>query len=99
MIAYKLLRVRKDGTLGSLFIDRKKVIEIGVWLKSESHQTKGYKYRPYFHCTSKPTAPHLSEKGRKWFVVKIDDFMEMERPKSQGGKWFLSKKMKVIKLS
>ena len=76
MIAYKLLRVRKDGTLGSLFIDRKKVIEIGVWLKSESHQTKGYKYRPYFHCTSKPTAPHLSEKGRKWF---------------------LSKKMKVIK--
>lgn len=96
MIAYKLLRKRKNGTLGPLFINRKQVIPIGEWLQSESHPTKGYALRPGWHTTSKPEAPHLSMKGRVWMKVEIEDYEKMVRPKSQGGVWWLSKQMKVI---
>jgi len=41
MIAYKLMRLRKDGTLGSLFINKKKVYPIGEWLEAEFIPTKG----------------------------------------------------------
>ena len=32
MIAYKLLKVRQDGTIGPLFINCRQVIPIGKWL-------------------------------------------------------------------
>ena len=82
MIAYKLLKIRKDGSIGSLFIDKRIRRPIGEWMIAENHPTKGFAHRPYFHCTSKPTAPHLSENGRKWFTVDIEEFEIMERPKS-----------------
>lgn len=97
MIAYKLLRKRKNGTIGPLFINRKLVIPFNEWLDAESHPTKGYSYRPFWHCTSKPIADHLSKKGRVWCKIEINDFTVMERPKSQGGKWYLASKIKVLK--
>ena len=97
MIAYKLLRDRKDGSIGPLFINRKQRIPIGKWLKAEDHPTKNYAHRPGWHCTSKPEAPHLSMKGRTWYQVEIEDFVEHIRPKNQGGLWFLANRMKVVK--
>ena len=94
--AYKLFRIRKDGSLGTLFINRKMRVPINEWLVAESHPTKGYTYRPFWHCTSNPIAPHLSMKGRAWFEVEMCDFTEFSRPKSQGGLWFLAKKIKVL---
>ena len=35
MLAYKLFRKRKDGTLGPLFINRKQVIVPNVWLPAK----------------------------------------------------------------
>lgn len=96
MLAYKLFRLRKDGSLGSLFINRKVRLEEGVWLPAGIHETKGYTCRPGWHCTSEPTAPHLSEKGRVWKKVQIEDYYEMNRPKSQGGKWFIATIMKIL---
>lgn len=96
MKAYKLLRKRKDGSIGPLFINRKAKLPIGSWMQAESHPTKGYSYRPFWHCTSKPIAPHLSEDGRVWCKVEIEDFSEMNRPQSQGGKWYLASRMKII---
>jgi hypothetical protein len=97
MKAYKLLRKRKDGSIGPLFINRKARLQHGDWLPAESHPTKGFAYRPFWHCTSKPIAPHLSVKDRVWCLVEIEDFVEMERPKSQGGRWYLANRMKIIK--
>lgn len=97
MKAYKLLKVRKNGTIGPLFINQKLVIPINVWLNAESHPTKGYTYRPFWHCTSQPVAPHLSEKGRCWYEVEIEDYTEMIRPPCQGGVWYLANKMKILK--
>lgn len=96
MIAYKLLKVRKDGTLGPLFINRRQRIPIGKWLKAEEHRTSGYKFRPGWHSTVAPVAPHLSEKGREWYMIEIKDYDIHDRPESQGGRWFVSKRMKVI---
>lgn len=96
-IVYKLLRVRKDGTIGPLFINRKQRIPIGEWLKAEAHKTSGYAFRPGWHCTAKPKAPHLSMKGRTWYAVMIEDFVEYKRPLIQGGLWFLAQRMKLIK--
>ena len=98
MIAYKLCRRLKNGDITPLFIDKKKRLSFNKWMKAESHPTKGFKVRPFWHCTSKPHAPHLSEKNRVWVVVEIANFTEFNRPEHQGGKWFLAGKMKLIKI-
>ncbi len=97
MRAYKLLTKRKDGTLGPLFINRTQRVLVGEWLDAENHPTKGFKERMGWHCTSKPVAPHLSNKGRVWCEVEIQDFTKIERPEHQGGLWYLANKMKIIK--
>jgi hypothetical protein len=96
MIAYKLLRVRKDGSLGSLFINKGEKIPIGVWLQAESHPTEGFLKRVGWHCMSNPSAPHLSMRGRKWFKVEVMDYNHVFRPESQGGLWYIAQRMKVL---
>jgi len=98
MIAYKLFRRLNSGNITSLFINKTKKLEYNIWMNAECFPTKGFKIRPYWHCTSKPTAPHLSEKNRVWLKVEIeDDPIEFIRPENQGGKWYLAKKIKIIK--
>lgn len=98
MIAYKLLRQRKDGSLGPLFINRSQRLPFGDWLLAESHPTKGYALRPGWHCSRTPNAPHLSTKGRVWSQCLIEDFYEFERPAHQGGVWLIAKRIKLISL-
>jgi len=97
MIAYKLFRLRKNGSLGPLFIHKRLSIAAGEWLEAESHPTKGYAHRKGWHCCKVPHAPHLSENGRVWCEIEIDDYQELKRPESQGGSWYLAQRMKVIK--
>lgn len=97
MIAYKLLRVRPDGSLGPLFIHRKAHIDVGVSLVAQCHPTKGYKVRPGWHCCSRPFAPHLSKVGRIWAKVQIpDNSIGHVRPAAQGGLWYTAEVMKVL---
>lgn len=97
MIAYKLFRkLKSTGELTPLFINKTQRLVLNEWMDAEDHLTKGYKHRPGWHCTSEQVAPHLSEKGRVWMKVEIEDFVELERPKSQGGLWYLANKIKII---
>lgn len=96
MIAYKLFRMKKDGNITSLFINKMEIIPFNKWLKSESHLTKGFAFRPGWHCTHAPHAPHLSLKNRVWCKVKIENFEEIKRPVSQGGMWYLAKWINVM---
>ena len=95
-IAYKLFRKKKDGSLTPLFINKKQVLKLDQWMDAEVHPTKGFAFRPGWHCAPQPNAPHLSEKGRIWCKVLIEDFKEIIRPKIQGGSWFLANKMKIV---
>lgn len=100
MIAYKLFKRRKDGSIGPLFINARARLEKGVWYQAEDHPTKGFAHRPGWHCTLKPEAPHLSEQTttqrREWFEVEIEDYEFFERPPSQGGRWALAQRMKIV---
>lgn len=96
MIAYKLLRVRKDGTIGSLFINRQAKLPLGKWLQAGDYKTNGYKHRPGWHCLAKPVAPHLKEEGRRWYKVEISGISTEDRPESQGGTWYLARRMKIL---
>jgi len=95
-IAYKLFRQRKDGSLGSLFINRRQQMTIGEWLNAEDHPTKGYAHRPSWHTSSAPSAPHLSERNRVWYRVEISDYYPFPRPANQGGEWLIARKMRVL---
>lgn len=97
MKAYKLFRLKKNGDITPIFINKTQVIKQGVWYRAECHPTKGYKVRPGWHCTSLPLAPHLTTKGRVWCEVEILDITPLERPQSQGGLWFLARLMMVIR--
>jgi len=96
IIAYKLVRKMKDGSLAPLFINKKFRLPFNEWLTAESHPTKGFAYRKGWHCTLQPYAPHLSKKSRVWILVSIKDFEYYQRPESQGGTWVLAQKMKVL---
>ena len=73
MIAYKLVRKLKDGSLAPLFINKKQRLPIGEWMQAEDHPTKVYAVRPGWHCLLKPEASRLSKKGRMW--VKVEDMI------------------------
>lgn len=101
IIAYKLFKERKNGTIGSLFINSKKIIEKNKWLKSEEHPTKGFAYRPGWHCCLRPIAPHIkinpkNKLKRVWYKILVNDISIYNRPESQGRSWILAKNMKVL---
>jgi len=97
--AYKLLRRRKDGTLGPLFINARLRVPIGKWLPAEDHPTKGYAHRPGWHATLTPSAPHLREGGdRVWCRVLLKGVRYFERPAAQGGRWALANHMKIVEV-
>lgn len=104
MIAYKLFKQRKDGTLGPLFINASLIVPVGKWMKAEDHPTKGYAHRPGWHCTHAPSAPHLAKnpKGgckRVWCKVEIGGkITRYERPAIQGGTWFLANRLRVLEV-
>jgi hypothetical protein len=96
MIGYKLFRLRKDGSLGPLFINARQRIVPGVEYAAESHQTKGFAFRPGWHVCSAPVAPHLSKKGRVWCRVQFSHRETLKRPESQGGTWYLGDTLTVL---
>jgi len=101
IIAHKLFRERKDGSITSLFINKTRTLPVGEWMVAENYPTNGFAVRPGWHCTEKPCAPHLKMKlkngeVRVWKKVLIDDYTEFKRPENQGGLWFLAKRMKIM---
>jgi len=98
MIAYKLCRQLKNGDITPLFINKKQRLKLNVWYDAEEHYTKGFKFRPYWHSTEFPEAPHLSTKNRVWVKCEIEDYHEIIRPQAQGGKWFLSNRIRFIEI-
>ena len=98
MLAWKLFRLMKDGSIAPLFINKRLRLAPGVWYQAELHATKGFAPRRGFHVTAEPIAPHLNSKRetRVWKQVEIEDYEELIRPKTQGGLWYLANKMKVI---
>lgn len=99
MIAYKLVKQRKDGSLGPLFINARFRIPFDKWLQAEAHKKKGFAFRPGWHCTAKPYAPHLKwTENRVWCEVEVEDYREENRPVSQGGLWFLANRVKFNRI-
>lgn len=96
MIGYKLFRLRKDGTIGSLFINKKEILPLNEWLEAKNYPTKGYAERFGWHLCEKPEAPHLSLKNRAWFKVEFMNCETIKRPLSQGGLWFLAPYIKIL---
>lgn len=96
---YKLFRLRKDGSLGPLFINRKLRIPIGEWMEAEDHPKKGFAHRPGWHCCMVPNAPHLkTSEGRVWAQCTVEQYKIYDRPKSQGGQWVLAKRLRVNRI-
>lgn len=107
MRAYKLFRVRRDGSLGPVIINRGQRIETGKWLKFEDHSDKARSYgvaiRPGFHATKEPHAPHLTNgskqaiaDNRTWFVVELQKVRAEHRGVDGGSDWYVAEKMKVL---
>ncbi len=99
MTAYKLLRRRRDGTLGALFVGRDIVMPLGERLTARPDLPHpGLAHRPGFHCTAIPFAPHIAMRlangeERVWCRTWIEGFKEHKRPLSQGGVWYTAEHM------
>lgn len=94
-VGYKLLTLHKDGSLASLFINKRARIPIGKWQKAKEIPTKGYAFRPGFHACAEPIAPHLSKNGRVWCKVSLIGVEEFKRPQNQGGTWYVAKYLRI----
>ena len=95
-VAYKLFRVRKDGSLGSLFHNCRAKLVPGETYVAEDCTKKGFKSRPGWHCCETPRADHLTTKGRKWYKVVIRDYKEHQRPSHQGHTWLVANEMIIV---
>lgn len=103
MKAYKLLRIKKDGKLYPLFINKTVSTPIGEWMQAECYPTKGFAIRCGWRCCFKPIAPHLKTKlangeQRVWVECDVEDWESYDRPESQGGSWILAQRMKINKV-
>ena len=98
MIGYKLFRLRKDGSLGPLFINARQKLYVGETYIAEAHRTPGYAFRPGWHICSEMNAPHLSKKDRVWAKVKFTNYTSHVRPESQGGLWYTAKNMTILNI-
>lgn len=96
MIVYKLFSCKKNGTIGSLFINKAARIPRNRWVKAENIPTKGFKIRPGWHCLLKAYAPHLSKENRSWYKVQVKDYYIYDCPNNQGNKWVIANYMKVL---
>ena len=99
VVGFKLLRLRSDGTVGPLFVNRGLVIQPGEWYRAEAHHPTGkLKFRPGWHVCRAPVAPHLSSTKlrREWWRVAMRDVAIIPRPAHQGGDWYLAKHMKLV---
>jgi hypothetical protein len=85
MIAYKLIRKLKDGSLSPLFLLIEKPNTINIWLEAESHPTNGFAFRKSWHCTLETNCPTLIKTNRVWVEVEVEDYVSHKRPLSQGG--------------
>jgi hypothetical protein len=92
--AHKLVRLHDNGEISSLFIGNDQPIKRGIWLEAEWIKTKGFAFRPGWHCCLTPHAPHLSMDGRVWVEVEIENYELYSRPDSQGGAWLLAQDIK-----
>jgi len=95
--AWKLFRLMKDGSIKPLFIGKTKELPIGEWIEAEDIPTKGFAHRPGWHATLLPFAPHLkdTDNRRIWLEVVVENVEYFNRPRSQGGTWFLAGKMYI----
>ena len=103
MKAYKLLRIKKDGKLYPLFINKTVETPIGEWMQAEFHPTAGFQPRKGWHCCFQPLAPHLKLKlangeQRVWVECEVEDYTAYDRPESQGGAWILAQRMKINRI-
>lgn len=101
MIAYKLFKSRKDGSIGSLFINSSEKYQIKKWMDAKPIKKNGFAFRQGWHCLIEPSAPHLklnlsSGEIRQFWKVEIENYKFFERPESQGGKWVLAQRMKIL---
>lgn len=103
--AYKLFRLRKDGTLGSLFVNRRAVLPLGEWLDaSDAHPHPGLAHRPGWHCCDEMRAPHIklqlkNGERRVWARVTMWPGARADkRPENQGGLWWLASRIKILEL-
>jgi len=103
--AYKLLRLRKDGSLGPLFVGRRLRMEVGQEYRARTDLPHpGLAHRPGFHCCAAPRAPHIrlrlrSGEVRVWCEVSLSGWInEHRRPDCQGGLWFTAEKMKIVRI-
>lgn len=83
MKAYKLLRIKKDGNLYPLYVNAEIPTPIGVWLEAEyGEMTNNGKvksklgelaFRPGWHASSIPYAPHIGKKGESGKIEFMSD--------------------------
>lgn len=102
MIAYKLCRLKKNGAITPLHINRTQELPLGEWLTADCHPTTGFAVRTGWHCAPIPRVPHMSEnvdfEDRVWVEVEIRDFWMKNVPKSQGDYWYLADKIRHINI-
>ena len=83
MKAYKMVRIRKDATLGPMFVGCEEVFPVGSWITAHTNYKRkldkvysklGWlKFRPGFHFAELPYAPHIGIKDKDGVIKWMHD--------------------------
>jgi hypothetical protein len=92
------MRVRADGTFGSLFVDKSRILLPDSWLRARLRlKPRTLAHRPGWHAAKTGIFPHMSRRGRVVVVVELrGDIKQHVRPASQGGLWYTASTMRIV---
>lgn len=101
MLMYKVMRIKSDGMLYSVNVNRNKPYNIDEWVNAEYILTKHYHDRKGFYGFEKPDSKKYKDKlhrgdRRIWVECEVADYEIVYNAHDQVN-WVIAQKMKIIR--
>ena len=101
MLMYKVMRVKSDGMLYSINVNRRKPYNIDEWVTAEYILTKHYHDKKGFYGFEKPDVTKYKYKlqrgeRRVWVECEVSDYEIVYYAPDQVN-WVIAQKMKIIR--
>ena len=101
MKMYKIMRVRSDGMLYSIGVNRNKPYDIDEWYTAEHIVSRKYKTKKGFYGFEKPDNERYKttlQRGdrRIWVECEVEDY-EFYHHVMDGATWVIAQRMRMIR--
>ena len=101
MKMYKIMRVKTDGMLYPIGVNRYRSYNVGEWYDAEHIESRKYKTKKGFYGFEKPSSKRYKESLRRgekrvWVECETED-CELYYHPMDGETWMIAQRMKILR--